>query len=142
MKLKKIIIIVLIAIAIININSKVFAKYVFEYTEKAAILEIDRTAPILEIIYSTKDITSNDVEVKIIANEKIQEPNGWKLLDDGKTLVKKYSENQNEKVIVKDLSGNETETNIIVDNIDKEPPTAQIIDIINTNKNPVFRKSL
>ena len=134
MKLKKIIIIVLIAIAIININSKVFAKYVFEYTEKAAILEIDRTAPILEIIYSTKDITSNDVEVKIIANEKIQEPNGWKLLDDGKTLVKKYSENQNEKVIVKDLSGNETETNIIVDNIDKEPPTAQIIDIINTNK--------
>lgn len=133
MKLKKIIIIVLIAIAIININSKVFAKYVFEYTEKAAILEIDRTAPVLEIIYSTKDITSGDVEVKIVANEKIQELEGWKLLDDGKTLVKIYSKNQAEKVIIKDLSGNETDANIIVDNIDKEPPTAQIINIINTN---------
>ena len=96
-------------------------------------MEIDRTAPVLEIIYSTKDITSGDVEVKIVANEKIQELEGWKLLDDGKTLVKIYSKNQAEKVIIKDLSGNETDANIIVDNIDKEPPTAQIINIINTN---------
>lgn len=133
MKLKKIIIITIIALAVISMNSKVFAKYVFDYTKSVADLEIDRTPPILKVEYSNKELTNSDVEVKIIANEKIQPLEGWQLLDDGKTLIKVYDENLNEIVKIKDLSNNESEANIIISNIDKEPPKAELIEVKNTN---------
>ena len=133
MKFKKIIVTIVILIFIISINTICSAKYVFDYVQSVAELKIDRTSPNLIIDYSNKELTNSDIEVKIIADEEIQEVNGWQLLEDGKTLVKLYNGNINEKLIVKDLSGNQSEANIIISNIDKENPVAEIIEISNTN---------
>ena len=133
MKFRKIIVITLIILSIVNISTRVFAKYVFTYTQNAIELNIDRTPPKLNIEYSIKEPTAKGIEAKIIANEEIQEVNGWKLQEDGKTLIKIYEENINETIIVKDLAGNESSANIIITNIDKEPPIAEIIEIKNTN---------
>lgn len=40
MKLKKVIVLILIMLVMISINSKSYAKYVFEYTKKAAEITI------------------------------------------------------------------------------------------------------
>lgn len=133
MKFRKIIVIALIILLIVNINTKAFAKYVFTYTQNAVELNIDRTPPKLNIEYSSKEPTTKGIEAKIIANEEIQEVQGWKLEEDGKTLIKIYEENINETIIVKDIAGNESNANIIITNIDKEPPIAEIIEIKNTN---------
>lgn len=134
MKFKRITIIAIIIFIIININNTCLAKYVFEYTEKAISMNIDRTPPILKVEYYNKEHTNTEIEVKVIANEKIQKIDGWDLLEDEKTLVKIYNENINEKIIVKDLSENQSEAKILIDNIDKEAPNVQIIEIQNTNK--------
>ena len=133
MKFRKVIVIVLIILMIVNIDTISFGKYVFTYTQNAIELNIDRTPPKLNIEYSNKEPTAKGIEAKIIANEKIQEVNGWELQEDGKTLIKIYEENINETIIVKDLAGNESIADILVTNIDKEPPIAEIIEIINTN---------
>ena len=134
MKFKKIITIIIILITIINVKSVCLAKYVFDYTKEAMQLEIDRTPPVLKIEYSNKELTNTDIEVKIISNERIQEVEGWKLLEDKKTLVKIYSKNDIEKIEVKDISGNTSEAEIIVNNIDKVCPQVKIIETKNTNK--------
>lgn len=134
MKLKKIITITILIIAIINIRTFCFAKYVFDYNKKVADLDIDRTPPILNIEYSTTEITRDDIQVKIIANEKIQEVEGWTLLEDGITLIKIYDKNMSEEIIIKDLSGNESIANIVVNNIDRKPPIAELLEVRNTNK--------
>lgn len=134
MKFKKIIVAIIILIIIININSICSAKYVFEYVENAAKLDVDRTSPNLNIEYSNKEITNTDVIVKITSNENIQQVEGWTLLEDGKTLIKTYDQNVNESIIIKDLSGNESKTDVIINNIDKNSPLVEIIDIQNTNK--------
>ena len=90
MKFKKIFILTFILFAILTIKSTVSAKYVYNYTEKVAELEIDRTAPIIIIEYSTKEPTNQNVIVKIISNEEVQEVSGWTLLEDRKTLIKEY----------------------------------------------------
>lgn len=133
MKFNKIVIAIVLMLCIININNVCSAKYVFEYVKIASYLEIDRTAPVLEIEYSNKEITNTEVQVKITANEKIQNIAGWTLLEDGKTLTKIYNQNIKETIIVTDLSGNKTETNIEINNIDKNPPVAEIVEINNTN---------
>lgn len=133
MKFRKIIVIILIILSIVNISTRVFAKYVFTYTQNAIELNIDRTPPKLNIEYSIKEPTAKGIEAKIIANEEIQKVNGWELQEDDKTLIKIYEENINETIIVKDLAGNESIANIIITNIDKNPPIAEIIEIKNTN---------
>lgn len=133
MKFRKIIVITLITLMIVNINTISFGKYVFTYTQNAIELNIDRTPPKLNIEYSSKEPTTKGIEAKIIANEEIQEVKGWKLQEDGKTLIKIYEENINETIIVKDLAGNESIADILITNIDKNPPIAEIIEINNTN---------
>lgn len=133
MKFRKIIVITLIILMIVNINTISFGKYVFTYTQNAIELNIDRTPPKLNIEYSRKEPTAKGIEAKIIANEKIQEVDGWKLQEDGKTLIKIYEENINETIIVKDIAGNKSSANILIDNIDKNSPIAEIIEIKNTN---------
>ena len=124
MKFRKIIVITLITLMIVNINTISFGKYVFTYTQNAIELNIDRTPPKLNIEYSSKEPTTKGIEAKIIANEEIQEVKGWKLQEDGKTLIKIYEENINETIIVKDLAGNESIADILITNIDKNPPIA------------------
>ena len=133
MKFRKIIVVTLVILMIVNINTISFGKYVFTYTQSAIQINIDRTPPKLNIEYSSKEPTGKGIEAKIIANEEIQEVDGWKLEEDGKTLTKIYEENINEAIIVKDLAGNESIANILITNIDKNPPIAEIIEVKNTN---------
>ena len=83
------------------------------------IINIDKIAPDVKVTYSETGITNKDIEVKIIANEKIQEIEGWKLSEDKKTLSKTYTTNKSEKINVYDLAGNNSSVDIKVENIDK-----------------------
>ena len=134
MKFRKIILIIILIVTIINANTECFAKYVYEYVEKAVQLEIDRTPPTLSVEYSIKDPTNSDVEVKITSSEEIQgDIEGWVLQEDKKTLIKTYEQNSEETVTVKDPSGNESSIDVNVNNIDKVGPIAEIVEIKNTN---------
>ena len=132
MKLKKVIVAIVILIIMININSICLAKYVFDYTEYAVKIDVDRTSPIFNIEYSDKEITNKEVIVTITSNENIQQVEGWILLEDGKTLIKTYYQNINENIIIKDLSNNESKANIIINNIDQTPP---LLEKVGTKKN-------
>ena len=87
---------------------------------------IDKTEPDVQVEYSTKEITRDNVLVTITANEEVQEVEGWKLSEDKKMLTKEYSANTKETITIKDLAGNETKANIEINNIDKTAPRGTI----------------
>ena len=89
----------------------------------------DNTAPTVNVEYSTKEITEENVTVTITANEEIQAVQGWTLSSDKKTLTKEYAENTTETITIKDLAGNETQVNVEISNIDKNLPEITIGDI-------------
>ena len=76
----------------------------------------------VEVIYSTQQITNENITVTITANEKVQGLTGWTLSTDSKTLTKEYSANKTETITIKDLAGNSTNATIEIKNIDKEKP--------------------
>lgn len=117
----------------ISISTISSAKYVFEFVNNAVSLEIDRTPPILKIEYSTEKYINGSIDVKITSNEKIKEVEGWKLKEDGKTLIKTYVTNIQEKIHIEDLSGNIADVEIVIKNIDTISPKAELIKITNTN---------
>ena len=90
---------------------------------------IDKTGPSVNVGYSTKNPTRENVTVTITANEEIQAVQGWTLSSDKKTLTKEYTENTRETIMIKDLAGNETQVNIEISNIDKNLPEITIGDI-------------
>ncbi len=116
---------------IIFFSNIVYAKYVIEESSLIATIQIDRTAPNVEVTYSTKEVTKEKVEVTIKANEQIQEIQGWTMQSDKKTLKKEYTKNSEEIVEVKDLAGNITKTTIKVTNIDNIAPVITIDKITN-----------
>ena len=94
---------------------------------------VDKTAPSLNINYSQKEMTNENVVVTITANETIQEVEGWILSSDKKTLSKEYSENTVETIVVKDLAENETQETIEIMNIDNVLPE---VNVTYSTKNP------
>ena len=91
------------------------------------ISNIDTKKPSVTVQYSELSITNKDVVVTIIADEKIQEIEGWKLSANRKQLSKTFDENQKEKVIIYDLAGNASETiEVDVNQIDKINPKLQL----------------
>ena len=90
------------------------------------IQNIDKVAPILEVSYSTTELTNQSVVATIKSNEQLQQPEGWEITSDKLTISKTYTLNANETVKVSDLAGNVIEQNIVINNIDKEPPTLDI----------------
>ncbi len=94
----------------------------------------DNTAPNVNVEYSTKNPTKENVKVTITSNEEVQELEGWTLSTNKKILTKEYTENTKEIVTVKDLAGNETQVNIEITNIDKTLPDIIIGDINNDTK--------
>ena len=87
---------------------------------------IDKTVPIANVGYSTKEITKDNVTVTITSNEEVQEIEGWDLSSDKKTLTKEYSENIKETVTIKDLAENESQVNVEINNIDKIQPSVEV----------------
>jgi len=131
MKIRKKLIILITIIISIGINTKSYGKYVFEYIERAAYINIDKTPPVLQVEYEKME--NKNVTVKIIANEDIQEVEGWQLLEDRRTLVKEYENNVGQVIIVRDISGNPSRARILIEDIDKKPPIVELLEISNTN---------
>ena len=75
---------------------------------------IDKTAPTVNVGYSTKNPTRENVTVTS---------------EDKLILTKTYNQNITETIIIRDLIGNETEVNIEISNIDKNLPEIIIGDI-------------
>ena len=100
----------------------------FEYEGiKSYEFEIEKTLPELEVIYSTKDLTNEDVTVTVISNKEIQEVEGWTRAEDRKSITKVYTQNGSETVTVKDILGNTATVNVEVNNIDKVAPRLEVI---------------
>lgn len=116
---------------IIFFSNIVYAKYVIEDSTVVATIQIDRTTPNVEVTYSTKEATNENVEVTIKANEQIQEVQGWIMQEDKKTLKKEYTKNSEEIVEIKDLAGNITKTTIKITNINNIAPVITIDKITN-----------
>ena len=134
MKLKKIIVILIgVLLICLGIHANVLAKYELIETKTIAYLDLDRTAPIGKVTYSTQKATKENVIVTIEFNEKIQPIMGWKEVKEN-VWQKEYEENTNEKVVLQDICGNQTELPIHINNIDREGPTIKIEEISNSNK--------
>ena len=81
---------------------------------------IDKTAPNLGALYSTNELTNENITVTITSNEEVQPVLGWILSDDKLSMTKEFSANiEDETVMVKDLAGNEGNVVINITNIDK-----------------------
>lgn len=132
MKTKIIFCVFCIFIMVFSINI-VYGKYVIENRFIVATIQIDRTAPKVEIVYSTKELTKEKVVVTIKANEQIQKIDGWELQEDKKTLKKEYINNVEEVVEIKDLADNITREKIVINNIDNQLPTIDITKIESSN---------
>jgi hypothetical protein len=81
---------------------------------------IDKTAPIGSVTYSTTDPTNQDVTVTLNANEPITVTNN------GGSLSKTFSENGSFTFNFEDTAGNKGTAEVNVTNIDKTPPTATL----------------
>ena len=96
---------------------------------KVSVKNIDKVNPVVEVRYSTINPTRENVTVTIVANEEIQEVEGWKMSENKKEITKEYAENTEEAIILKDKVGNQTEVKISIKNIDPTLPEIQIGDI-------------
>ena len=108
--------------ALDNVNTIICQtnSYVHKYAEENKIpYLLDEEEPIIELKYSIKDRTNQNVIATITANEEVQEVTGWTLSQDKKTLTKVYESNTTETVSIKDIIGNETKLTINISNIYK-----------------------
>ena len=87
---------------------------------------IDKVAPTINVEYSTRELTNGNVEVKVIANEKVQRIKDWNLSENNKVLSKIYDTNAEEKINVIDLAGNASTVTIKISNIDKVAPILKV----------------
>jgi len=90
------------------------------------ISNIDKTAPITNITYSTTEMTNQNVIATITSNKEIQEIRGWTLSENKKVLTKEYTQNTNETVLVNDIAGNSVSMEVNISNIDKKGPNLQV----------------
>ena len=107
-----------------------------EETVTYNVSNIDKTAPTLNVSYSTIEATNDNVKVTISANEKIQKPtentyNDWELSADGTSVSRYYTINANELVTIKDLAGNPSQVRVNISNIDTEELRANVSYIPN-----------
>lgn len=77
---------------------------------------------LINIEYSTKDITNKNVIVKIKSEKNLEKIEGWILSADRKILTKEYENNIEEYVKIKYTDGENITVKIKITNIDKESP--------------------
>lgn len=98
--------------------------YGFSGEAKATVNWIDNEGPKANISYSIEEITNQDVEVTITADEAIRNQiDGWEFTDGtNKEMKKSYSQNTEETINIEDELGNSSEVKISIKNIDKTQP--------------------
>ena len=102
-----------------------------ESTVEVKIENIDKTAPVIELVYSTTELTNSGVFVNLKSNEPIKELSGWRKISDTE-YQKAYSTNYTQDVTVEDLAGNTTTVTVKIENIDKTAPEGEVTT---SNKN-------
>jgi len=90
------------------------------------ISKIDKEKPIIETKYILID--NENVSVRIIANEEIQEIEDWTLSEDKKILTKTYDKNIQEELQIKDIAGNAKIVKIKIDTISKSETDKNELD--------------
>ena len=98
--------------------------YGFSGEAKAVVNWIDNEGPKATIRYSIEEITNQDVEVTIAADETIaNQIDGWEFTDGtNKEMKKTYGQNTEETINIEDELGNSSEVKISIKNIDKTQP--------------------
>ena len=98
--------------------------YGFSGEAKAVVNWIDNEGPKATIRYSIEEITNQDVEVTITADETIaNQIDGWEFTDGtNKEMKKTYGQNAEETINIEDELGNSSEVKISIKNIDKTQP--------------------
>lgn len=90
------------------------------------IQNIDKVAPKAGVQYSITELTREDVEVTITANEELQSVVGneaWQLKEgDATKAIATFTANGTDQVTITDKAGNETVIPVTVSNIDKDKP--------------------
>jgi len=86
-----------------------------------------------DIVYSTKELTNGNVEVKIRVSKPVFTPNGWTQSDGYTVFTKVFTENGEEKVLLRDILGNTNVVHIVIDNIDRVKPLATVSYSIDQN---------
>ena len=105
------------------------------YNKEIIIQEIDDSVfKIVNISYTTKAPTKENVTVTVRTNKPIKEVEGWNLNEDGMSIYKEYTNNTSEtgeSVTVTDANTGKTITynKIIVNNIDRIKPVINENDI-------------
>ena len=74
------------------------------------------------VLYTISSDTTENVTAIIKTNKKVKSVKGWKLLDDGMTLIKTYSNNITETVQLVDEYGKTRKVTVKISNIIKEEP--------------------
>lgn len=120
MKIRKIIIIMIVIL--ILLNAKVYAKYSYFFNETVIHLTRDANPPSCNVTYSTEEWTNGNVIITITSNKEIEQVSGFTLSEDRKVLTKEVSQNEYGVIKIRDFSGNVTEVEYNVSNIDKEAP--------------------
>ena len=92
----------------------------------------------VNVEYKVKD---GKVEVKIIANNKLQKLEGWELSEDGFSLSKIYTVNKEETVEVKDIYNNVAKVNINVTTIENGNTTNGSSKSDNSTTNKILPKT-
>ncbi len=93
----------------------------YKYDNKGA--NPDTVIPNVEVSYSEKTMTNEDIKVTIKTNEEVKKISGWTLSSNQMELTKKYKANRDETVSVTDLAGNTKKVTVSIKNIDKTAPT-------------------
>lgn len=88
---------------------------------------IDTTAPTANVEYKA---VQNGIQVKITANEQIQEVEGWEINNNNTIISKVFTENNSSQITIKDISGNET----------KVPVNVKLVTSIKLNKTEIKLK--
>ena len=101
-------------------------KYGNEVKVMVEVNNIDKTTPDIQVNYSTKSATKDNVIVTIVSNKELQEVEGWTISEDKKKLTKIYYENKTEEVKIYDMAGNENKVLIEVNNIEKTGVDIQV----------------
>lgn len=93
---------------------------------QVVVANIDKEEPILKVDYNITNPTNESVIANITSNEKLIQPEGWAISEDGLTISKEYTLNKTEEIEVSDLAGNTTTAQISIENIDKDAPKIEV----------------
>lgn len=137
-KIRRSIFLMTIFILFISWEVVSLGKYDIETYLLAGKIFVDRQAPQISVLYSTKEWTAEPIVVTLEIDEVVKPIVGWQYVQEENKMYKTYTENIQERLEVEDLSGNITTIEIKIENILQEGPSIEVCKIENTNPYPLY----